>query len=1531
METRDFDNFFWLVLPVASHSFGRLGLIPFSSKATVDATMSQPDDKAARLQRWIGRLQSLPSIALPTDYPRPTTSQVVQALSSLHLSTRTRAALVQLAIHHDVEHGNEADEEDEEIDEDSSEDVYSRAPSPFHLLLAAFVTVLHRYTGDTDIVVGSSSPITGEPLLLRIPIEPGDPFWQIVRRIQAVEKEAADDIVSYEEIVDRLEAIKKEKEEKGSSSSAPSAPIFRVRFFDELGSRQRNFVQSTSLTTDLTIFVAKPGANIGASEGISSGSSLSSSDATIKDATALSSSASRSALVPDISMYSSYNALIFSAERIKLLLAHISHVVIAASSNPTALVGSIGLRTKAEDAVLPDPKTDLDFCGWQGSITSIFERNARAHPDRRCIVESLPQENAQTAITLDAPASRVRQITYRQLDEASNVLAHHLLQSGLQREEVVTVYAHRGADLVVAVLGTLKAGGTFSVIDPAYPPSRQTIYLQVAKPRALVVLAKAGKLHATVRKCIQDELEIRTEIPALELPDDISSPLRGGSLQEGGADVLQGQQALASQSTNVLLGPDSIGTLSFTSGSTGIPKGVRGRHHSLTHFFPWMGTRFDLDSTSRFTMLSGIAHDPIQRDIFTPLFFGAELHVPTADDIGTPGRLAEWMAATQATVTHLTPAMGQLLSAQATALIPTLKNAFFVGDVLTKRDCTRLQALAANVRIINMYGTTETQRAVSYFEIPAISDRATFLATQKDIMPAGQGMQDVQLLVVNRHERTATCAVGEVGEIYVRSGGLAEGYLGPAEVTAEKFVQNFLQSKDFKYEDTLAGKPEAQFWRGIRDRMYRTGDLGRYLPNGLVECTGRADDQVKIRGFRIELGEIDTHLSRHAHVRENVTLVRRDKDEEKVLVSYFVPAASASELEYSESSGDGEPGSSTANKASTGSSNKDLVRGMRRYRNLIKDIRDHLKKKLPAYSVPTLFVPLGKMPLNPNGKIDKPALPFPDTALASAALSSSSSRKQRRATGGAPNGQAEKGASSARDATPTEEAVADLFATLLPSCPRPVPFDESFFDLGGHSILATRLVFSMRKTFVVNVPLGIVFESPTVEGLAKEVERLRHADLNIGAEPVTSSANASLAAKANAAPNGAQEHALAVVGEDDYDKDVDLLSRALPESFISSGALSNIATHAGSSANQQAQLESRTVLLTGATGFLGAFVLRDLLSLRKKEVGRVIAHVRAKDAASGLSRLREGGIARSCWDEAWVKDGRLDVIVGDLAEERLGLKEREWVRLAQEVDVILHNGALVHWVYPYSKLRAPNVLSTAACINLCATGKPKTFTLISSTAALDTEHYVRLSDAILHQRGTESTEQQQQQQQQKTQQLQGVPETDTLQGSTRGLKSGYGQSKYVAERLVMVCASRGLRASIVRPGYVVGDSESAVTNTDDFVWRLIKGSTQLGLIPDMWNTINMAPVDHVARIASLAALDTATQTPVRETGGARVYHVTGHPEIRLNDLLEALSTYGWKISKSEYVQWRARLEEHVMAGGGGEETNALFPLLHFGE
>ncbi|KAL1685817.1 hypothetical protein GGG16DRAFT_97522 [Schizophyllum commune] len=1332
-----------------------------------------------RLARVVSRLQNLPAISLPTDYPRPSGSnKVVEAVHQAELSEQTALALLKLALF------NENEQEDDELESPTNR------PSAFHLVLTAFTVLLHRYTGDTDLVIGSSSASAREPLVLRLSAEPADPFWAILRRVQQVEDEAERDAVPFDSIVQAL-----------NKNEALQGPIFRVRFFDGTDETKEHFLSATSATSDLTVFITRGSAS------------------------------SHASLAPRISLRIVYNSLLFTHARIAHIVEQLSVLLRKASTNPVLPVGSIPLLTPSQREKLPNPTADLDWCGWKGAITDVFTRNAKQWPDRPCVIQSVP------APTLSDPQEKIT-FAYGAIRHASNVLAHHLLSAGVQREEVVMVYAHRSVDLVVAVMAVLKVGATFSVIDPAYPASRQIIYLRVAQPRALVVLKGAGTISPSVREFLSTELHLRVEVPAVQVHPDGS--INGGNGPDG-QDVLHPQVHLADTDPNVVLGPDSVGTLSFTSGSTGIPKGVKGRHFSLTHFFPWMGERFGLDETSKFTMLSGIAHDPIQRDMFTPLFFGAQLHVPTADDIGIPGRLAEWMADSQVTVTHLTPAMGQLLSAQATRQIPHLQNAFFVGDVLTKRDCLRLQALAANVRIINMYGTTETQRAVSYFPIPPVAQDPTFLATQKDIMPAGSGMIDVQLLVVNRHDKNVPCAIGEVGEIYVRSGGLAEGYLD-ADASAEKFVNNWFAANAQPPKDTIRHPkdglpgPESRYWKGVRDRMYRSGDLGRYMPDGIVECTGRADDQVKIRGFRIELGEIDTHLSQHPLVRENVTLVRRDKDEEKILVSYFVPLDGPGLEEYASDvpeEGDG----------------KGVAEGMRRYRRLIKDIREHLKKKLPSYSIPTLFVPLKRMPLNPNGKIDKPALPFPDTAQAAAA--------------------------PVRKGNSTEETLQSIFANILPNAPQPVPVNENFFDLGGHSILATRLVFEIRKAFAVDAPLGLIFEQPTIEGLVGAIEALRNSDLGLDYKKGDAPA---------AAPTKKGTPAV------EYGKDLDALLPSLRESY---------AAPAEDFAQKQV-----TVFLTGATGFLGAFVLKDLLD-RTERVAKVICLVRASDAAKGLARLREGSIDRGVWDDKWAESGRLEIVTGDLALEKFGLDDVTWTRIADEADVVLHNGALVHWVYPYDKLRAPNVLSTLAVIELAATGRPKHVAFVSSTSAIDAAHYVELSEALVNNNRSE---------------YRGVPEADDLEGARNTLKTGYGQSKWVSEKLLFEAGKRGLRVHIVRPGYVVGDSRTAVTNTDDFLWRMVKGCIQLGHTPDMNNTVNMVPVDHVARCTALAALTQPTNAPLA------VLHITATPPPTYNDFLGALSAYGFAVSPVEYVLWRRELEQHVMSGAA---DNALFPLLHF--
>lgn len=285
------------------------------------------------------------------------------------------------------------------------------------------------------------------------------------------------------------------------------------------------------------------------------------------------------------------------------------------------------------------------------------------------------------------------------------------------------------------------------------------------------------------------------------------------------------------------------------------------------------------------------------------------------------------------------------------------------------------------------------------------------------------------------------------------------------------------------------------------------------------------------------------------------------------------------------------------------------------------------------------------MPLNPNGKIDKPALPFPDTAQV------------------APSEPRRAGPS----ATPTEEATRSIWNRILPNTPSPIPLDENFFDLGGHSILATRLIFEIRKAFVVEAPLGLVFDKPTIRGLAAAVDSLRNADFGLGGkegDKTPATPGTPVPPPRGTIPGSALATALkrSTTRRLDYGKDYDNLVARLRPSY----------------AGPPSDYSERplTVFLTGATGFLGAFILRDLLQ-RNERVKKVICLVRASSEDKALERLRDAVGGRGVWDEEWVRALRVEVVKGDLDQEFFGLDKDVWGRVAEEADAIVHNGALV--------------------------------------------------------------------------------------------------------------------------------------------------------------------------------------------------------------------------------------------------------------
>jgi L-aminoadipate-semialdehyde dehydrogenase len=365
------------------------------------------------------RLKDLPLLALPTDFPRPQENRVVDASVAVQLPELAAKALLRLAVFTD-----ETDGDDQAI------------PSAFHCLLTAFVVLLHRYTGDSDLLIASSSQASPDPLLLRVPIEPSDPFWAVLRRVQVAERDAEANVVPFEDVVTVVN-------QRTGAQGGPQRPLFRVRFFDETDESSRSlFIRSTSPTTDLTIFISRQVES------------------------------SRQSLAPLLSLRVSYNALLFTSARISFMLDQIAQLIAVVAKDPLRQIGLIPLLTVSQKEVLPDPVAGLNWCDWKGAIPDIFTANARKWPDRACVVQSSPEGNVPAEITTT--------FTYSMILRASNTVAHKLLRGGIQREDVVMVYAHRSVELLVAVMGILKAGAIFSVIgecrnQPLIPYDRRTL------------------------------------------------------------------------------------------------------------------------------------------------------------------------------------------------------------------------------------------------------------------------------------------------------------------------------------------------------------------------------------------------------------------------------------------------------------------------------------------------------------------------------------------------------------------------------------------------------------------------------------------------------------------------------------------------------------------------------------------------------------------------------------------------------------------------------------------------------------------------------------------------------------------------------------------------------------------------------------------------------------------------------------------------------------------------------------------------
>ncbi|MCP5093913.1 MAG: amino acid adenylation domain-containing protein, partial [Chloroflexi bacterium] len=664
-------------------------------------------------------------------------------------------------------------------------------------LLAAFKTLLHRLSHQNDIVVGA--PIANRnhlqteqligffinTLVLHTQLHPDMPFSEFLQAVRDTTLTAyAHQDMPFEKLVELLQP----------GRDLSQTPFFHV-FFNMVNvpdpESQLSDVTMTqmpwgdvSAKFDLTLYVTETAVNI--------------------------------------TFELVYNSDLFSAERMDAFLGQYVSLLTQITQNSAAPLASYTL-IPATTISLPDP-TALLTPEWHPPAHQFLTTYARTQPDQIAIHDA------------------TRQLTYAELEQRSNQLAHFLLANGIGKNDIVAIYAARNADLPLAILATHKAGAAFLILDPAYPSTRLHTYLQQAQPKAWIQLAAAGEVPTLLTNYLDEcGISCRLSLPNSQLNIYPSEP------------------------PQIIIAPDDLATLTFTSGTTGKPRAIASTHRPLAHFWAWQTAVFNFTPHDQFTLFSGLAHDPLLRDLFTPLVNGGTLHIPTAETLYSASALTAWMAERHITVTHLPPALGQMMTTGSTSL-STLRYAFWGGEALPATVVEALQQMAPDVRSINFYGTTETPQAMAMFD--------TTNGIPKTIAPIGHGIDGVQLLILTPTMQLA--GIGELGQIAVRAPYLARGYVGDATLTEAKFIRN----------PFVPTAPE-------HDKIYLTGDNGRFLPDGSVEYIGRTDGQINLRGFRIELGEIEAAITHHPAVAQAVA---RLHDAEQ-LIAYMVAQEDAADEE----------------------------------------------------------------------------------------------------------------------------------------------------------------------------------------------------------------------------------------------------------------------------------------------------------------------------------------------------------------------------------------------------------------------------------------------------------------------------------------------------------------------------------------------------------------------------------------------------------------------------------------------------------
>jgi len=520
----------------------------------------------------------------------------------------------------------------------------------------------------------------------------------------------------------------------------------------------------------------------------------------------------------ELSLKIIYDCHRFDAATINRMLGHFQTLLEGIAANPNQRLSDLPILTEAERKQL--------LVDWNDTHTN--------YPKHQCINELFEAQvertpDAVAVVFVDALGSASRrvdqQLTYRELNCCANQLAHHLRSLGVGPEVLVGICVERSLEMVIGLLGVLKAGGGYVPLDPAYPQERLAFMLEDA---AVPVLLTQQQLVATLP-------EHRAKVICLD----------------------SDWQSIAQESSTNLVSGATTANLAYviyTSGSTGKPKGVQIPHRAVVNFLNSMRLNPGLTDRDILLSVTTLSFDIAALELFLPLIVGASAVVVSRQVASNGGELLKQLRHSGATVMQATPATWQLLLEAGWSRSQQLK-ILCGGEALHRQLANEL--LERSASLWNLYGPTETTIWSTIHQIDS----------RNGPIPIGRPIANTQVYILDRYLQPVP--IGVPGELYIGGDGLARGYLNRPELTDERFIPNPFS------------EPSA--------RLYKTGDLARYLPNGDIEYLGRIDHQVKVRGFRIELGEIEAVLCQHPNVQTAVVSVREDEPGNKRLVGYVVP------------------------------------------------------------------------------------------------------------------------------------------------------------------------------------------------------------------------------------------------------------------------------------------------------------------------------------------------------------------------------------------------------------------------------------------------------------------------------------------------------------------------------------------------------------------------------------------------------------------------------------------------------------------